>query len=234
MQITLVDAFNTWSSGDKVNEDTFVRILWFFSYKSLIWQIISKTIAFLSSFTIILDIIGEDNIREYADKIDTSFRKINILIIFKKIRQSRLNIFLILLIANFFNFYWLRYIMKFMDILGSYPQTRLLLIFLLICFIIGFIIMNFSIILKKKVLITISVIMWFPFMILILFGLLPTIILVLLLYASNYIFLLSSLILKYTVLFIALVLSLNNFENIVSIVAFGLLILSFSLDLILS
>ena len=235
MEITLVDAFNTWSSGEKVNEDAFIRILWFFSYKSLIWQRISKIIAFLSSCTIILDIIGEENLREYADKIDTSFRTIDIFIILKKIRQSKLNVFFIILIVNLFSFYWLYYLDKILkEVLKSYPQLSWFLLLSVISSCAGFFFMIFFMILKKDFFANISLILFFPFILFVLCISLPTIIFALLLFSSNYILLILSLIMKYTVLFIASVLSLNNFKNIISIVTFVFVILSFSLDLILS
>ena len=161
MEITLVDAFNTWSSGEKVNEDAFIRILWFFSYKSLIWQRISKIIAFLSSCTIILDIIGEENLREYADKIDTSFRTIDIFIILKKIRQSKLNVFFIILIVNLFSFYWLYYLDKILkEVLKSYPQLSWFLLLSVISSCAGFFFMIFFMILKKDFFANISLILF--------------------------------------------------------------------------
>ena len=78
MTITLPEVFSFWLKGEKIDDNTYIQILWVFSYKALIWGRISKIISFFSSLTIVLDIIGEENLKKYADNIKAFIQKINI------------------------------------------------------------------------------------------------------------------------------------------------------------
>ena len=63
MEISLPDAINLKFAGENIADDTYIRILWVFSYKAVVWERITKVIAFISSLTILMDIIGEDKIK---------------------------------------------------------------------------------------------------------------------------------------------------------------------------